>query len=118
MEYVYSFKDGEAGAAAFQRKLFTAWLMDMQDNDCFYDIVIRYAMADRLLSLGRSEEDTQQEERQLREGECFLIVSSAQPCEGVLNAAEQAFGEGCEGPFTCPVPSAGFTVYNTVTFKR
>ena len=117
MEWAYVFRQGEEVMTAFQRKLFTAWLMDMQQNGTYYDIVLRYARAERSLALRRIEDGGRQGELPLAQGELFLAVSSAEPLEDVLHAAKQSFGEGCEGPLQVPSGDC-YSVYNTVTFKR
>ena len=118
MERTYAFTRSEEDLSLFRRKLFSAWLTDMQQTDRYYDIVIRYIRADRPLILRPLKDHVQPGEMPLKEGDCLLSVSSAEPCEGVLAAAQEAFGEGCAGPFASPSASEGATVFNTITFKR
>ena len=118
MEWAYVFRHGADGPSVFQRKLFNAWLMDMQQAGTYYDVVIRYARADRSLALRRREEDGMADAPELSEGNVFLLISSAEPCENVLYEAAAAYGDGVVGPLLCPLPGDGYSVFNTVTFKR
>ena len=116
MELVYVFRRGTDAAEAFRRKLYNAWLMDMRDRGVHYDIVILYASADGPIPLSPLNDGRGREDLTLEEGDVFLILSSSEQIEGVLEQAADGSGGRPEGPFS--VPAGNFSVSSTVTFRR
>ncbi len=116
MESVYVFPaGGEEAVRDFRRKLYNAWLLDLDGSGARYDVLIRRARAERRLDLVPAE-DLSSPHFAVEKGSVFFLFSSEGPLDGLLRRAAEESGNGL-GPFLCPL-SEDFSVTEVVSFKR
>ena len=116
MEFAYVFPaGGEEAVRSFRRKLYNAWLLDMDGSGAYYDVLIRRARAERRLDLHPAE-DASIPGFTAEAGSLLFLFSSEGPLDGLLRRAAEESGTGT-GPFLCPLPE-DLSVTEVVSFKR
>ena len=98
--------------------MYNLWLLDLRDRGTHYDILILFADAEGPLSLPSPADDPPQAGRTLEKGDVFLLLSSPEPIDGILEEAAERTGTGCAGPFLTPDGAGSFSVRRTVSFRR
>ena len=116
MEFAYVFPaGGEEAVRSFRRKLYNAWLLDMDESGAYYDVLIRRARAERRLDL-HSADDPSLPGFTAEAGSPLFLFSSEGPLDGLLRRAAEESGSGL-GPFPSPF-SGDLSVTEVISFKR
>ncbi len=117
MESAYVFPaGGEETVRSFRRKLYNAWLLDLDGSGACYDVLIRRARAERRLDLLPAEDPSSLTTFTAEKGSTLFLFSSEGPLDDLLRKAAEESGSGL-GPFLCPL-SEDLSVTEVVSFKR